>query len=57
MKLYANGSLESYKGRLVAIGFYQKEGDDFDDIFSPVVKMVTLGAVIALTVSRNWELH
>ena len=38
VKRRANGSVECYMARLVAKGYHQQEGLDFDDTFSSVVK-------------------
>ncbi|KAL0444267.1 UNVERIFIED_CONTAM: Retrovirus-related Pol polyprotein from transposon TNT 1-94 [Sesamum latifolium] len=45
-----------YKARLVAKGFTQKQGIDFTEIFSPVVKYTTVRIILALTAHFNWEL-
>ncbi|GKC75893.1 ribonuclease H-like domain-containing protein, partial [Tanacetum coccineum] len=42
IKYKASGDIERYKARLVASGFGQKEGFDYDEIFSHVIKMVTV---------------
>ncbi|GJR73900.1 putative reverse transcriptase domain-containing protein [Tanacetum coccineum] len=52
----ANGEIERYKARLVAKGFNEREGIDFDETFSPIVKMSTGRCFIALSVENKWPL-
>ena len=40
----------------MAKGFRQQEGVDFDEIFSPVVKMTTLRCVLALAAHMDMDL-
>ena len=44
-----------YKARLVVKGFQQKEGVDYIEIFSLVVKLNTIKTVLSIVVSE--ELH
>ncbi|RVW22327.1 Retrovirus-related Pol polyprotein from transposon TNT 1-94 [Vitis vinifera] len=46
-----------YKARLVVKGFNQKKGIDFDEIFSPVVKMSSIRVVLGLTASLDLEIQ
>ena len=57
LKTGADGSVERYKARLVAQGFTQKYGTDYDETFCPVVRMESLRALIALSVQFGLQLH
>ncbi|GJW34408.1 ribonuclease H-like domain-containing protein, partial [Tanacetum coccineum] len=43
--------------RYVVKGYNQKEGIDFDETFSPVVKIVTVRCLINIVVQNNWSLY
>ena len=53
----SNGSVEQYKARLVAQGFTQKFGIDYDETFCPVVRFESVRTVIALAVQNGLKLH
>jgi hypothetical protein len=53
----ADGSVDKYKARFMAIGFSQKEGEDYDKTFSPVARYTSIRAIISLAASMGWNLH
>jgi len=57
LKVSADGSVERHKARLVAQGFSQKFGADYDETFCPVVRLESLRTVIALAVQNGLKLH
>jgi len=51
----AQGEGERYKARLVAKGFSQILGQDYDDIFAPVVHYDSLRLLLALSACKGWR--
>jgi len=54
LKYKANGSLERYKVRLVAKGFTQTFGIDYQETFAPVAKMNTIRILFSLSANLGW---
>jgi len=54
IKRNSSGQISRYKARLVAQGFSQQLGTDFDEIFSPVVHYDSLRLLIALSCHLQW---
>jgi hypothetical protein len=52
VKYKADETVDRLKACLVAKGFKQHLGIDYDDTFHPVVKPVTIRLVLSLTVSQ-----
>jgi hypothetical protein len=57
MKKGVDDKVERYKVRLVAKGYSQKEGIEFHEIFSPVIKIVSIRIVLTLVASLDLELE
>ncbi|WVZ71258.1 hypothetical protein U9M48_019867 [Paspalum notatum var. saurae] len=56
VKTRSDGSLERYKARLVARGFQQEHGRDYDETFAPVAHMTTVRALFAMASIREWSI-
>jgi hypothetical protein len=56
IKTRSDGSIERYKARLVACGFTQLPGLDYDETFSLVVKHDTIRLILTLGLSHGWSI-
>jgi histone deacetylase 1/2 len=57
VKRHANGQIERYKAHLVAKGFKQRHGLDYEDTFSPVVKPTIVRLLLSLAVTHGWAIR
>jgi histone deacetylase 1/2 len=48
-------SIQKLKARLVAMGYSQVQGLDYDEVFSPTLRLETLRLIFSLLASRNWK--
>ena len=46
-----------YKARVVAKGYVQKQGIDYEEVFAPVARIETVRVILALAGSSGWRVH
>nr|KYP31853.1 Retrovirus-related Pol polyprotein from transposon TNT 1-94 [Cajanus cajan] len=57
LKTEENNTKPRYKARIVVKGCNQKKGIDFEEIFSPVVKMTSIRAILGLAAKLDLEIE
>ena len=55
-KIGADGKVETYKTRLVAKGYRQKEGIDYGETFSPVAMIKSIRILLAIAAYYDYEI-
>ncbi|GJT95008.1 putative RNA-directed DNA polymerase, partial [Tanacetum coccineum] len=55
LKRDPSGNILKYKAILVAKGYVQKPGVDFDEVFAPVARIETIRIILALASSHGWK--
>lgn len=56
-KTDCNNEISDYKARLVAQGFTQKYGEDYDEIFAPVVRPTTIRMLLNIAARKNLKVR
>ena len=56
-KYNIDGSLQTFKARLVTKGFRQKEGIDYFDTYAPVARIASIRVLLALASIFNLYVH
>jgi hypothetical protein len=57
VKHNGDGSVSRYKAILVAKGYAQTYGIDYEETYSLVAKMTTVRTIIAMAAAKGWSLH
>ena len=57
IKYAADGSMEKYKARIVAKGYVQKEGIDYEETVALVARYTSIRSIISLATLLGWEIH
>ena len=56
VKFNPKGEVTRHKARLMVKGFLQKEGTNFDKVFTPVARIETIRLVVGLANMNNWQM-
>ena len=56
LKLDSNGCSHRYKTRLVLKGFNQEFGEDYDEIFAPVIKQTVFRALLNIASFKQMKI-
>lgn len=55
IKSTTDGKPDRFKARLVAQGYSQKYGTDYDEVFAPVVRITTIRMLLSLAGKKNYR--
>ena len=55
VKKNAAGEVDKYKARLVARGFTQQLGVDYDETYAPVARLASIRLILAIAARQDWD--
>ena len=50
------GNIVTYKSRLVAKGYHQRQGVDYDKAFSPIAMLIFIRILLAIAAHYDYEI-
>ncbi|KAJ9566231.1 hypothetical protein OSB04_002197 [Centaurea solstitialis] len=56
IKTKSDGSIDRYKACLVAKGFNQEYGIDYEETFAPVARVTSVRSLLAIAATKHWPL-
>jgi len=57
IKCGPDGQVQKYKACIVTQGFTQVKGLDYNQTFTPVIKLSTFHAILAIAIQQNLTIH
>ncbi|KAF0933840.1 hypothetical protein E2562_019294 [Oryza meyeriana var. granulata] len=57
LKRDEQGAIVKHKARIVAKGYIQQQGIDYDEVFAPVAQMESVRMLLAVAAQRGWLVH
>ena len=51
-----DGSIERYRARLIAKGFTQDYGIDYEETFTPVARISSICALLVVATTSKWDI-
>jgi hypothetical protein len=52
-----DGVVAKYKAHLVAKGYVQHLGVDFEEVFTPVARLETVNVLLVYAMNKGWPIH
>lgn len=57
LKKDSKGGIVKHKAHLIVKGYVQKQGVDYEEVFTPVTRLETVRLLLALVAKNGWEVH